>query len=161
MTCCNVTAGNQSDARGNEKNANFSGCNPPVPSTPDDIARRLREVRQAAGLRQLDLAGRIGVDPSTVSLTESGARKPGQDVLLAWLDACGYDLEFRERARAGSRSSIEVDADVAEVAQAVEALVPSERATLARFVRAMGKAKTSRRETLAAFMRLVAQEDGE
>ncbi len=53
------------------------------------FAARLAELRQAAGLSQAELAERLGVRQSTVSLWETAARSPRFDQLPAIANALG------------------------------------------------------------------------
>jgi transcriptional regulator with XRE-family HTH domain len=59
-----------------------------------DVGRALREVRESAGMSQARLAERVGVDPSTVSRCETGAKKPSLTLLERVLEVCGKDLEL-------------------------------------------------------------------
>jgi len=52
----------------------------------------LRRARQAAGLTQLELAIRAGVQPSVMSAYESGSREPSSATLSSLAEACGVSL---------------------------------------------------------------------
>jgi len=45
-----------------------------------------RQLREAAGLTQADVAAKIGVTASAMSRLESGARKPREETLMRWAD---------------------------------------------------------------------------
>ena len=53
----------------------------------------LGEARRAAGLTQSELAQRVGVARSAISMYESGRREPGADVLLRLLTATGVAVD--------------------------------------------------------------------
>jgi len=55
--------------------------------------RAIRILRVARGLRQQELAVKAGLDPSYVSLLESGKRTPSSDALSAIAKALGSPLE--------------------------------------------------------------------
>lgn len=64
----------------------------------------LREVREEAGLRQIDVAKRLGQPQSFVSKYESGERRLDLLELERICDACGMDLvEFVRRYAAQSK----------------------------------------------------------
>ena len=54
----------------------------------------LREARTAAGLSQVELAGKAGVAQSVVSVYESGRRQPSIPTLAALIAATGYELDL-------------------------------------------------------------------
>lgn len=58
----------------------------------ETLADRLRTMRIEAGLRQQDLADRIGMPQSFVSKCESGERRVDLVELLALCSACGADV---------------------------------------------------------------------
>lgn len=51
----------------------------------------LVELREGRRLRRIDVAVRLGVDPTTVYLWESGRRRPNADNLLALADLYQVD----------------------------------------------------------------------
>lgn len=60
---------------------------------------RIRELRRAAGMTQAELASRLELkSPSTVTMWESGARKPKSVVLPALAAALGCEVKelYRE-----------------------------------------------------------------
>ena len=62
------------------------------------VARLLREMRVAAGLRQADVASALGVPQSYVSKCESGERRVDIVELLRLCEICGSDLQsFADR----------------------------------------------------------------
>ncbi len=52
---------------------------------------RLRELREAAGLTQQELAARVGVQWETISRWERGTREPSWSNVLAMASALGVD----------------------------------------------------------------------
>ena len=63
-------------------------------STLADLARDLREARQAAGLTQQELAARAGVNRLTVGRMENLSKGDmSVAVLVRLLEAAGYDLK--------------------------------------------------------------------
>jgi transcriptional regulator with XRE-family HTH domain len=58
----------------------------------------LPSLRIAAGFKSQDaLAVRLGFDRTVITKAESGKRPPSDDVLTAWCEACGLDLELFSR----------------------------------------------------------------
>jgi transcriptional regulator with XRE-family HTH domain len=55
------------------------------------FAGRLRELREAAGLTQLQLAERAGVERGAVARWEAGTREPGWSNVLALARALGVE----------------------------------------------------------------------
>lgn len=64
----------------------------------NDIAERLRDAREAAGLTQPQLAARAGVSPGTIGNIESGYRKEPRQ-LLAIAAALGVNAEWLQSGR--------------------------------------------------------------
>lgn len=58
------------------------------------IAERIRELRQAHGLSQQELANKIGVSKSTINMYERGERKPPLDSQEALADYFNVDLDY-------------------------------------------------------------------
>ena len=56
-------------------------------------ANLLSEARKAAGLSQADLAERVGIHRSAVTMYETGAREPGAEIFLRLLTATGAAVE--------------------------------------------------------------------
>lgn len=75
----------------------------------------IRGARQAAGITQLELAGRAGTAQPAVAAYESGGRTPSIATLRRLLGACEHDIEVlaRPRVRRGAAS-------LAEIAQTIE-----------------------------------------
>lgn len=80
-----------------------------------EITTLIQGARQAAGITQLELAGRAGTAQSAVAAYESGSRTPNLATLERLLGACEYDMEVlaRPRVRRGAAS-------LAELAQTIE-----------------------------------------
>jgi transcriptional regulator with XRE-family HTH domain len=59
------------------------------------LGTKLRQGRIDAGYKTQDaLAGKLGFDRSVVTKAETGERPPTDDVLAAWCDLCGLDMEL-------------------------------------------------------------------
>lgn len=58
-----------------------------------ELANRLREVREAAGLTQAELADRIGVSRKTVNTVENGIFVPSTVIALKLARALGEPVE--------------------------------------------------------------------
>lgn len=54
----------------------------------------LSGVREGAGLNQSELAQRLAMNRSSVSLVETGARLPSVSTLEAWIAECGYAMRI-------------------------------------------------------------------
>ncbi len=68
--------------------------------------RTLRELREAAGLTQLEVAYRLGVTPHTIYMWESGRREPLARVFLRLARLYGvspFAIALPEEAEAGRR----------------------------------------------------------
>lgn len=59
------------------------------PEAVKDCALRLRVLRESVGLRQLDLAKKVGVSESMISRIESAERVPDLDLLTSLAAALG------------------------------------------------------------------------
>lgn len=57
------------------------------------FADRLMLLRERAGLRQVDLAKRMGMQPDYVSKWESGVRKPNMNGIVALCKAIGCSAD--------------------------------------------------------------------
>jgi transcriptional regulator with XRE-family HTH domain len=55
----------------------------------EDLGRRLRELRVAAGLTATDLGNRLGRHASKVSRIEHGSTTPSAEDIAAWCEHCG------------------------------------------------------------------------
>lgn len=62
---------------------------------PEDVARFLRQLREAHGLSQRALATRLGVSQARVARLESGANNPQLDTVAAYVAALGGTLSLR------------------------------------------------------------------
>ena len=81
-----------------------------------DISTLVRSARQAAGITQLELAGRAGTAQPAVAAYESGVRTPNLSTLERLLGACEHDVEMlaRPRVRRGAASLAELGQTIAE-----------------------------------------------
>jgi transcriptional regulator with XRE-family HTH domain len=61
-----------------------------------DYAARIRAARAYAGLKQDELAGRLGVDTQTIKRREAGAQDPKRGELLAIAAITGVPVSFME-----------------------------------------------------------------
>jgi transcriptional regulator with XRE-family HTH domain len=62
------------------------------------FGKELQRARIAAAFKSQDaLAVRLGFDRTVITKAESGARLPSDEVLSAWCEACGLDLELFSR----------------------------------------------------------------
>jgi transcriptional regulator with XRE-family HTH domain len=93
-----------------------------------DVGALVRECREHAGLRQAELAGRLGTTQSAVSRWEHGHDVPRVDTLGRILRACGFevDLTFRRHD----------DEDRSQIRHML-ALTPTERVRGARNISRM------------------------
>ena len=73
------------------------------------LGDRMRKARETAGLKQAELAERIGIGRSSIVNYESGRADPSRPVLLSWALATGVAYEwlagepsFRPYVRKGS-----------------------------------------------------------
>lgn len=57
----------------------------------EPLPRLLRELRDAAGLTQRELAGRLGLPQNSVYRMEHGIRRCDALELIAWCRGCGAD----------------------------------------------------------------------
>ncbi len=69
-----------------------------VVRTPDQLAKYLKALRQAAGESQALMAGRLGISQARYSAIELKPEKVAVEQLLAVLANLGVDLVLRERA---------------------------------------------------------------
>jgi ribosome-binding protein aMBF1 (putative translation factor) len=68
-----------------------------------ELGRQVRELRQAHGLSQRQLAERMGTTQSVIARLEAGGSKPSISTLERGAAALGtsIDIRFRERVAAG------------------------------------------------------------
>lgn len=59
-----------------------------------DLASRIKQLREGAGLTQLDLAKILQVNNSTLSQYESGARVPSDEMKASIADYFGVSLDY-------------------------------------------------------------------
>lgn len=62
----------------------------------ENIGQQIKELRKKAGVSQTDLAQRINVKPSFISIVENGD-KISLSRLQQILDVLGYELSFQEK----------------------------------------------------------------
>jgi transcriptional regulator with XRE-family HTH domain len=81
-----------------------------------EIRTLIKGARQAAGITQLELAGRAGTAQPAVAAYESGARTPNLATLERLLGACEHDVEVlaRPRVRRGAASLAELAQTIGE-----------------------------------------------
>lgn len=65
-----------------------------------DYGRRLRGLRERAGLTQAELARRAGLTTSVLSAYENGRREPRVDVFFRLVELAGFDISYDERPEA-------------------------------------------------------------
>ena len=80
-----------------------------------DVVELIRDARRAAGVTQLELAGRAGTTQPAVAAYESGAKTPNLATLERLLDAADYDMELlaHPRMRRGAASLAELAQTIA------------------------------------------------
>src|ERR687885_1748661 len=93
--------------------ANLEDGDALLPTAPLDLSARMRELRARQGLKQSELARRMGLDPSIPSLWEQGKRLVPANRVRSLADALEVTIEellegVAGAPRAGSRS----DADL-------------------------------------------------
>jgi transcriptional regulator with XRE-family HTH domain len=81
-----------------------------------EVARLIKEARQAAGITQHETANRAGTAQPAVAAYESGARTPTIATLERLLDACEHDLGVHAlpRIRRGAATLEELSSTIAE-----------------------------------------------
>lgn len=80
-----------------------------------DISERLKELRTKRGYSQAELAEKLHVSKSTISMIESGARKPSVEVLEMIADFFNVDVDYLRGKEIGS--TYYLDPEVAQMAQ--------------------------------------------
>jgi transcriptional regulator with XRE-family HTH domain len=58
------------------------------------LNERLAELRKSKSLKPVEVAYKVGISESYVSLIERGLRSPSYDVLLKFADLYGVTLDF-------------------------------------------------------------------
>ena len=61
--------------------------------TPDEVAARVRELREERGMSQRSLAGRVGLDPAAMSRVESNDRGLSTGDLVAIAQALEVEVD--------------------------------------------------------------------
>jgi transcriptional regulator with XRE-family HTH domain len=81
-----------------------------------EFSTMIRGARLAAGITQLELAGRAGTAQPAVAAYESGGRTPSLATLERLLSACEHDVEVlaRPRVRRGAASLAELAVTIGE-----------------------------------------------
>lgn len=69
-----------------------------------------RQLREAAGMTQADIAEKIGVTPSAMSRLEAGTRKPRPETLLRWASTLNEIERRLQRATRRSPAMSRIDA---------------------------------------------------
>ncbi len=59
-----------------------------------DIGKRMRDLREAAGMTQTDVAKRCGSNQTTIAKMEAGKTRPSVDVLIWWADTFDVSLDY-------------------------------------------------------------------
>ena len=68
-----------------------------VARTPEQLARILKSTRAQRKMTQRDVASRVGIKQSTVSVIEADASRARVETLYKLLSALGLELSIRER----------------------------------------------------------------
>jgi HTH-type transcriptional regulator/antitoxin HipB len=104
-----------------------------------EIGKRVRELREAAGLSQTDLAGRVGTRQPNIARLEAGGRLPKIATLHRIAEALGMQLEVSFRPVAKRRRLGQAGAD----ALAPRRAAPARRSAVAA-AKAPAKAATAK-----------------
>ena len=80
-----------------------------------DISERLKELRIKRGYSQSELADKLHVSKSTISMIELGSRKPSFEMMELLADFFNVSLDYLRGD--DDRSSYYLDPEVAELAQ--------------------------------------------
>lgn len=97
-----------------------------------DLAAELRELRRRSGQPYRVLSRTTGYSTSTLSAAAAGNRLPSEDVVLAYVRACGGDVdEWRARWKQARRAALAQREDPASAAPTPEPHEPSDLALVA------------------------------
>jgi transcriptional regulator with XRE-family HTH domain len=116
-----------------------------LPHAPLDLSARIRELRTRQGLKQSEIARRMGLDPSIPSLWEQGKRLVPANRVRALADALSVSVaELLQEASGGPKSIVPLadgrtrhgSADLAPVTRALRDRVAGDRAPLLTLVSA-------------------------
>lgn len=80
-----------------------------------DISERLKELRAKKGYSQAELADKLHVSKSTISMIEAGSRKPSYELMEQLADFFNVSLDYLRGE--DDKSPYYLDPDVAELAQ--------------------------------------------
>lgn len=80
-----------------------------------NLGPSLKGLRLRAGLKQTDLAARMGCTASAIAAVENEVRRPSIDLLERWLRATGGRLRIEEESRSGSVIDAEEESTVKEL----------------------------------------------
>lgn len=65
------------------------------------LHKQLSQIRHNAGLKQIDIAGILGVSQARISEYESGKREISLPTLRKWAEICGYDFNIQFTKKPG------------------------------------------------------------
>lgn len=80
-----------------------------------DISERLKELRNKKGYSQAELADKLHVSKSTISMIEAGSRKPSYELMEQLADFFNVSLDYLRGE--DDKSAYYLDPEVAELAQ--------------------------------------------
>jgi len=80
-----------------------------------DISERLKELRTKKGYSQSELADKLHVSKSTISMIEAGSRKPSYELMEQLADFFNVSLDYLRGE--DDKSPYYLDPEVAELAQ--------------------------------------------
>ena len=108
-----------SEVDSGQQPASLAGDARSRPSAPPPVAALLARYRDERGLSKADLAKLTGLDPSTITRFEQGARMPERETILLIANALVLPMLDRDRllAAAGYRSELWDDPHLVELAQ--------------------------------------------
>ncbi|NPV80694.1 MAG: helix-turn-helix transcriptional regulator [Firmicutes bacterium] len=101
-----------------------------------DFGIRIKELREAAGLSQNELARRAGIAQSGLSYLETGAKSPSIDTLLRICDALGVSL-----SQFVGQEPDQISEDLHQLIREAKDLTPAQRKALTEFIRTLKAAK--------------------
>ncbi|BCV20346.1 helix-turn-helix domain-containing protein [Moorella sp. Hama-1] len=97
-----------------------------------DVGKRIKQLREAAGLSMNQLARLAGVGQSTLSYIEMGQKNPTVDTLLLICKGLGVTpIEFFDGYQ------FNIPPDLRQLLREAESLTPSQRKKLVEFIRSM------------------------